>query len=140
MLETDELIAVVRQPALAPDRVPRAVRERVLARARVARLPGLATHEVQDEDVLDAERLPELLLAALEDVVGVRERQEALLGAEELLEEALVGAGRGVAGRGNRSASGARGAWRISALGATDHARVDDRANSDCRSGAAAPA
>ena len=45
-------IAVVRQPALAPDRVPRAVRERVLARARVARLPGLATHEVEDEDVL----------------------------------------------------------------------------------------
>ena len=54
---------------------------------------------MQDEDVLDAERLPELLLAALEDVVGVRERQEALLGAEELLEEALVGAGRGVAAR-----------------------------------------
>ena len=67
--------------------MPRAVRERVLARARVARLPGLAADEVQDEDVLDAERLPELLLAALEDVVGVRERQEALLGAEELLEE-----------------------------------------------------
>ena len=50
------LIPVVRQPALAPDRVPRAVRERVLARARVARLPGLAADEVQDEDVLDAER------------------------------------------------------------------------------------
>ena len=79
--------------------MPRAVRERVLARARVARLPGLATHEVQDEDVLDAERFSELLLAALQDVVGVRERQEALLGAEELLEEALVGAGRRVAGR-----------------------------------------
>ena len=29
----------------------------------------------------------------------MRERQEALLGAEELLEEALVGAGRRVAGR-----------------------------------------
>ena len=29
----------------------------------------------------------------------MRERQEALLGAEELLEEALVGASRGVAGR-----------------------------------------
>ena len=54
---------------------------------------------MQDEDVLDAERLPELLLAALEDVVGMRERQEAFLCAEELLEEALVGAGRGVAGR-----------------------------------------
>ena len=78
--------------------MPRAVRERVLARARVARLPGLATHEVQDEDVLDAERLPELLLAALEDVVGVRERQEALMLAEELLEEALVAAGRGLCG------------------------------------------
>ena len=58
--------------------MPRAVRERVLARARVARLPGLSAHEVQDEDVLDAERLSELLLAALQDVVGVRERQEAL--------------------------------------------------------------
>ena len=45
--------------------MPRAVRERVLARARVARLPGLATHEVQDEDVLDAERLSELFLDAL---------------------------------------------------------------------------
>ena len=54
--------------------MPRAVRERVLARARVARLPGLAADKVQDEDVLDAERLPELLLAALQDVVGVRER------------------------------------------------------------------
>ena len=54
---------------------------------------------MQDEDVLDAERLPELLLAALEDVVGMRERQEAFLCAEELLEEALVGAGRRVAGR-----------------------------------------
>ena len=78
--------------------MPRAVRERVLARARVARFPGLATHEVQDEDVLDAEGLSQFLLAALEDVVGVRERQEALLGAEELLEEALVAAGRGLCG------------------------------------------
>ena len=75
------------------------MRERVLARARVARLPGLSADEVQDEDVLDAERLSELLLAALEDVVGVRERQEALIFAEVLLEEALVGAGRRVAGR-----------------------------------------
>ena len=46
---------------------------------------------MQDEDVLDAERLPELLLPALEDVVGVRERQEALIFSEVLLEEALVG-------------------------------------------------
>ena len=78
--------------------MPRAVRERVLARARVARLPGLATHEVQDEDVLDAEGFSELLLAALEDVVGVRERQEALIFSEVLLEEALVAAGRGLCG------------------------------------------
>ena len=40
--------------------MPRAVRERVLARARVARLPGLAADKVQDEDVLDAERLPSI--------------------------------------------------------------------------------
>ena len=76
--------------------MPRAVRERVLARARVARLPGLATHEVQDEDVLDAEGLSQFLLSAFQDIVGVRERQEAFLGAEELLEEALVAARGGL--------------------------------------------
>ena len=78
--------------------MPRAVRERVLARARVARLPGLATHEVQDEDVLDTEGLAEFLFAALEDVVGVRERQEALLALEVSLEEALVAARGGLCG------------------------------------------
>ena len=74
------------------------MRERVLARARVARLPGLATHEVQDEDVLDAEGLSQFLLAALEDIVGVRERQEALIFSEVVLEEALVAARGGLCG------------------------------------------
>ena len=48
----------------------------------------------------------------------MRERQEALLGAEELLEEALVGAGRGVAAcelealQAREERGEAFGAWR----------------------------
>ena len=69
------------------------MRERVLARARVARLPGLSADEVQDEDVLDAEGLSELLLAAFQATLDdLREAVTTLEELEPIVRRVLGGA------------------------------------------------